>query len=118
MMFSNDKNIETIGQLVEVLKHDIGLRAEYTKLDVVDKVVWLLTAAGMVMLVAGFLLLILISLSLAGGYSLASWIGNMPLAFCIVAGVYLLILLLVILFRHKWIERPLVHFLAGLLLQK
>ena len=44
MMFSNDKNVETIGQLVEVLKHYIGLQTEYVKLDVVDKVVRLLTA--------------------------------------------------------------------------
>lgn len=36
-MFSNDKNVETIGQLVEVLKHYIGLQSEYMKLDVVDK---------------------------------------------------------------------------------
>ncbi len=41
MMFSNDKNVETIGQLVEVLKHYIGLQTEYVKLDVVDKVVTL-----------------------------------------------------------------------------
>ena len=31
-MFSSDKNVETIGQLVEVLKHYIGLRSEYMKL--------------------------------------------------------------------------------------
>ncbi len=43
MMFSNDKNVETIGQLIEVLKHYIGLQSEYLKLDVVDKVVRLLT---------------------------------------------------------------------------
>ena len=33
-MFSSDKNVETIGQLVEVLKHYIGLRSEYMKLDI------------------------------------------------------------------------------------
>ena len=43
-MFSSDKNVETIGQLVEVLKHYIGLQSEYMKLDVVDKVVRLITA--------------------------------------------------------------------------
>ena len=66
-MFSSDKNVETIGQLVEVLKHYIGLQSEYMKLDVVDKV---------------------------------------------------LILVLFILFRHQWIEKPLVKFLASLLMQK
>ena len=35
-MFSSDKNVETIGQLVEVLKHYIGLKSEYMKLDVAD----------------------------------------------------------------------------------
>ena len=47
MMFSNDKNVETIGQLIEVLKHYIGLQSEYLKLDVVDKVVRLLTVITM-----------------------------------------------------------------------
>jgi hypothetical protein len=35
-----------------------------------------------------------------------------------VAGAYLLILVLFILFRHQWIEKPLVKFLASLLMQK
>ena len=42
-MFSNDNNVETIGQLVERLKRYIGLQAEYVKLDVIEKVVRLLT---------------------------------------------------------------------------
>ena len=48
-MFSSDKNVETIGQLVETLKHYIGLQKEYVKLDVIDKVVRLLTVATMVL---------------------------------------------------------------------
>lgn len=47
MMFSNDKNVETIGQLIEVLKHYIGLQSEFLKLDIVDKVVRLLTVITM-----------------------------------------------------------------------
>ena len=38
-MLSSDKNVETIAQLIEVLKHYLGLQTEYVKLDVVDKVV-------------------------------------------------------------------------------
>ena len=41
-MLSSDKNVETIAQLVEVLKHYLGLQKEYLKLDVIDKVVSLL----------------------------------------------------------------------------
>ena len=47
-MFSNDNNVETIAQLVEVLKHYIGLQSEYVKLDVIEKVVRLITALTVV----------------------------------------------------------------------
>ena len=43
-MFSSDKNIETIGQLVEVIRHYVGLQNEYLRLDVIEKVVRLITA--------------------------------------------------------------------------
>ena len=43
-MFSTDNNVETIGQLVEVIKHYIGLQTEYVKLDVIEKIVRLITA--------------------------------------------------------------------------
>ena len=54
-MFSNDKNVETIGQLVETIKHYIGLQKEYLKLDVVDKVVRLLTAFTITLVLLGSL---------------------------------------------------------------
>lgn len=47
MMFSNDQNIETIGQLVELIRHYIGLQNEYLRLDVIEKVVRLITALVM-----------------------------------------------------------------------
>ena len=55
-MLSSDKNVETITQLIEMVKHNIELRKEYTKLDVVEKVVRLLT-----MFALAILLVILIS---------------------------------------------------------
>ena len=41
-MFSTDKNIETIAQLIEVVRHYIGLQTKYMKLDIIDKIVRLL----------------------------------------------------------------------------
>lgn len=114
-MFSNDKNIETIGQLVEVIKHYLSLQGEYVKLDVVDKVVRLLTVITITAVVVVLLLLALIYLSFAAAFAMAPALG-MILSFCIVGAVYVVALLLVLTFRHRWIERPLVKFLAGLLL--
>lgn len=117
MMFSNDKNIETIGQLVEVLKHYIGLQTEYVKLDVIEKIVRLLTVAAITFTLVILLLLAVIYLSFAAAYALVPSMGAAG-AFCVVAGGYLLILLLCIIFRRQWIERPLVGFLANLLMEK
>ena len=35
-MLSSDKNVETIAQLAEIVKHYLGIQTEYLKLDVVD----------------------------------------------------------------------------------
>ena len=109
-MFSTDKNIETIAQLIEAIRHYIGLRTKYMKLDVIDKIVRLLTAFIMM-----GLLLILLFLALI--YALQPIMG-MAAAFACVAGAYFLVLLLFVVFRKRWIERPLVRFLASLLMQE
>ena len=114
-MFSNDKNIETIGQLIEVSKHYIELQTESLKLDVFEKIVRLLTAITISAIFV--VLLALIYLSFAAAFALSSSLGNVA-AFCIVGGFYLLMLMLCILFRHQWIERPLVRFLALLFFNK
>ena len=116
-MFSNDRNIETIGQLVELFKHYIGLQKEYVKLDVIEIVVRLFTVAAMAVILSILLLLALIYLSFAAAHALEPHVG-IAAAFSIIAGVYLLIFLLCIAFRQKWFERPLVRFLAGLLMNE
>ena len=116
MMFSNDKNVETIGQLVETIKHYIGLQKEYIKLDVVDKVVRLLTAITISIVLVGLLVIALIYLSFAAAFALGNMVG-MTWGFCIVAAFYVLLLILFVAFRHQWIEKPLVRFLASLLMQ-
>ena len=114
-MFSNDKNVETIGQLVETIKHYIGLQKEYLKLDVVDKVVRLLTAFTITLVLVGLLTIVLIYLSFAAAFALGTVWGN-ALAFCAVAAFYLFLLFMFICFRKRWIEKPLVRFLASILL--
>ena len=116
-MFSNDNNIETIAQLVEVMKHYIGVRSEHLKLDVIEKTVRLLTVMTITVVFFLLLAIALIYLSFASAFALASSIG-MPLAFCAVGGAYFLLLIVFILFRKQLIEKPLVRFLAGLLMSE
>ncbi len=116
-MLSSDKNVETIAQLVEVLKNYIGLQKEYVKLDVIDKVVRLLTVAALAIV----FFLIIVAVLMSFSFALVSWISTsigMAKAFLIVGGLHLLLLILFLVFRKSWIEKPLVRFLAGLLLSK
>jgi len=116
-MLSSDKNVETIAQLIEVLKHYLGLQAEYVKLDVIDKVVRLLKAIALAITFFLIVVAVVMFFSLAIGFWLSAYMG-MVKAFFLVGFIHLVIFILLIIFRKPLIERPLVHFLAELLLSK
>ena len=116
-MLSSDKNVESIAQLIEVLKHYLGLQSEYVKLDVIDKVVRLLKAAALAILFFFILVAVLMYFSFALAFWLSSYMGFTK-AFLIVAVLHLLIFILFIVYRKTWIEKPLVRFLADILLSK
>jgi hypothetical protein len=117
MMLSNDKNVESIAQLIEILKHYLGLQTEYVKLDVIDKVVRLLKAATLAVLFFFITIAVLMYFSFAVAFWLSAYIG-VAWAFLIVSVFHLLIFILFIICRKSWIEKPLVHFLASILLSK
>ena len=114
-MLSSDKNVETIAKLAEIVKHYLGLQKEYLKLDVIDKLVRLLTA--MTLAVVFFLILIAVVMycSCALAYWMGEYIGNVA-AFFIVGFIHFLLLLLVIFLRKPLIQKPLIRFLANLLM--
>lgn len=116
-MLSSDKNVESIAQLIEILKHYLGLQTEYAKLDVIDKVVRLLTAFALAVVFFMILIAVLLYLSFAVAFWLATYTGT-AIAFLIVGGIHLLLFVVFFCFRKRWIEKPLVHFLASLLLSK
>lgn len=114
-MISSDKNIETISQLAEEAKHYFELQSEYVKLDVIEKLVKLITWAAIAIVTLFLVCFVLIHLSFALAYALMPLLGNVG-SFCVVAGIHLLLLIIFIAKRHSWIEKPLVKFLANLLL--
>ena len=116
-MLSSDKNVETIAQLIEAMKHYLGLQTEYVKLDVIEKVVRLLKAAALILLLSVILLFVLLFASIGLALWLSPALGSVG-AFFVVAGIYALILLVIYTFRRPWIERPLVRRLARLLMNE
>lgn len=114
-MLSSDKNVETLTQLIEMLKHSIELRTEYVKLDVTARVVRLLGAATLAVLLFLLFLAVILFVSLAAALWLAQFWG-MVTAFLAMGAFFALVLLLVYACRKSWIERPLVRFLSDVLL--
>jgi hypothetical protein len=114
-MLSSDKNVETLSQLIEMVKHNFELRKEYAKLDIVEKVVRLLTMFALALIVIILISAILLFTSAA----IAVWLSQymaLHQSLLLVAGFYLLMLIICYTMRSSWIERPLVTFLSKLLL--
>lgn len=116
-MFSTDKNIETIGQLIALIKKYIGLQGEYLKLDITEKVVRLITALLLFFILLLILIAILTYVSFAAAFAIANTLGN-SIAFAIIAFFYILIFIFCLAFKKKLIEKPLVKFIACLLIDK
>ncbi len=115
-MFSNDRNIETIAQLVEELKRYLSLKGEYIRLNIVEKAVRLITAIAIMVIFFVLFLLALTYFSFGAAYAMATVMGYTT-AFCIVGAFYVLLFILCVIFRKKLIERPLVKFLASILME-
>lgn len=114
-MLSSDKNVESITQMVESVKQYVGLQGEYLKLDVIEKVVRLVTALTLTIVLLLLSIAFLFYLSFACVYWLEPMTGT-ALAFFLVALFFLALLIAVFINRKSWIERPLVRFLADVLL--
>lgn len=114
-MLSSDKNVETIAQLAEIVKHYLGIQTEYLKLDVVEKTVRLLTFFAISIVFLLILAGVAIFCSLALAFWLASFTGTAT-AFLVVGVLHVVLILIFFLNRKSWIEKPLVRFFANLLL--
>ena len=114
-MFSSDRNVETIEQLIERLKQYLGHQTEYVKLEVIEKVIRLVVA----IVIGIVLLLVLVGVLLFLALGLASWLSNymgQTGAYLTVAGILAVLLVLCYAFRKPWIEKPLVRYLANILM--
>ena len=101
--------------MVETVKSYVGLQGEYLKLDVIQKIVRLATALTLTFVFLLLFISFLFYLSFACVYWMVPFTGT-ALAFLIVALAFLALLVIVFFNRKAWIERPLVRFLADVLI--
>lgn len=113
-MFSTDKNVDTVRELIEALRQYVAFQKDLLQVNAVEKAVRLLTAVVLTAALSFLLLLVVIFLSFAAAWGLCQVVAQ-PLAFLAVAVAYALLFILVYAKRHAWIERPLVRAFADIL---
>lgn len=117
-MFSNNKNIESIGQLFLEVKKYLELQKEYVKLDAAEKLTITLST---ILIVAVLLLLgsiVLLFLTFALAYYLGNVLGSLPIGFSIIAAFVLLLAAIFYLNRNRMVIQPLARFMTKLIITK
>ena len=115
-MFADDKSIENFQQLFFEFKKYVELQKEYTKLELTEKLTILLSALIMILVLIILGMVALFYLLFALAYILEPVVGGLMVSFGIIAGINVLLIFLVIIFRKQLIISPMVNFLAGLFL--
>ena len=103
-MFGNDKSIENFQQLFFEFKKYLELQKEYFSTLIM---VLILIILGMVALFYLFFTL---------AYILEPFVGGLMASFAIIAGINVVLIAIIVIFRKRLIISPLVNFLANLFL--
>ncbi len=117
-MFADEKSIENFQQLILECKKYLELQKEYTKLEIVEKLTILLSMLITVLILITLSMIALFYLFFALAYVLEPIVGNLAISFIIIAGISLLLIAVIIIFRRKLIISPMVNFLAKLFLNE
>lgn len=117
-MFIDDNKKQSIGQLFNDLKVYIEMQKEYTKLELTEKLTILFSTLifAVVLILLGMVVLFYLSFSLA--YLLEPYVGGLPASYAIMAGIILIFVAIVAIFRKSLIINPIANFLGNLFLNK
>ena len=112
-MFSNSKNIESIGKLLLEFKKYLELQKEFVKLDATEKMTVILSAILIVTV-----LLLLGSITFALAYYLGDVLGSLSLGFGLISAFILLLTVIFYLNRNRMVIQPMARFMTKLILTK
>ena len=117
-MFSNSKNIESIGKLLLEFKKYLELQKEFVKLDATEKMAVILSAILIVtvLLLLGSIVLLFLTFALA--YYLGDVLGSLSLGFGLISAFILLLTVIFYLNRNRMVIQPMARFMTKLILTK
>mgnify|MGYP007103643376 FL=1 len=117
-MFSNSKNIESIGKLLLEFKKYLELQKEFVKLDATEKMTVILSAILIVtvLLLLGSIVLLFLTFALA--YYLGDVLGSLSLGFGLISAFILFLTVIFYLNRNRMVIQPMERFMTKLILTK
>ena len=117
-MFSNSKNIESIGKLLLEFKKYLELQKEFVKLDATEKMTVILSAILIVtvLLLLGSIVFLFLTFALA--YYLGDVLGSLSLGFGLISAFILLLTVIFYLNRNRMVIQPMARFMTKLILTK
>lgn len=115
-MFSNSKNIESIGKLFLEFKKYLELQKEFIKLDATEKLTVILTTVFtvVVLLLLGSITLFFLAFAMA--YYASEAFESTLIGFGLIAAIVLLLAIIFYFNRNRMVVRPLARFMARILL--
>lgn len=100
--------LEDLGNINKEIREYIEARLDLIKLQAAENISRVISNMTVIIILCLLSSLVLLFLSFSAGYFLASLMNSNVLGFLCVAGFYLLMLLIILLFRKKIIERPVI----------
>ena len=132
ILFAPEKGEDTRNKIAEILrkkgiklnfqqlffefKKYLELQKEYTKLELTEKLTILFSTLIMILVLIILGMVALFYLLFALAYILEPLVGGLMSSFAIIAGINVVLIALVIIFRKQLIISPMVNFLANLFL--
>ncbi len=115
---SSDQNVKILERLVRNLKRYVDLKLESLRLDAVSRITMLLSAVLIGVVFFCLASLVAVMLSFAAVFYLAPLVGGYVVAGGVVALFYIVVALLLFVFRRSLIIDPITRFLVSLLLSQ
>jgi len=113
---NNSDSGENFQQLYDDVKKYVFLQSEYIKVEFVEKLTILLSTLLIITLITVLGVIALFYLFFSIAYALVPIVGSLSISFCIIAGIYILLIGLLVFLRKTLVINPLVKFLSNLFL--
>lgn len=115
-MYSSDKNVENIAQLIAELREYVELRIRDLQLSSVQKLSRLFSALILGAVLALLMAIVVIFLSFTLATALAPVVGGEAMGYLVIALLYLVLAVVLYTNRRRWILEPIVRLVASIFL--